>query len=293
MLRQKSSNGCHRSIGSHVCTFVHIRTDCRTIALEMNQHASSALEVITVLCPVSSRRGRFVTSLCTAIQETTISIESSQLASSVATASPSVLSGHRAEVVDLRSLALDASQMQPQNIPNERTVVESCLSCLTCLVCWSCWKDVFWALVGSGSDGFGRYVPPGSDIPVAQAAPQMHPRIEEQQHLLESPGKYPLGEFSRLEEHEDPKTLLYKAGVPRFPDIHKQVPRCLDPTSKKGSFQDLGEFCPTCLDPYTPENPKIVTKCGHHFHLGCIFSWLERSNTCPVCSRPMSFEEFE
>ena len=247
----------------------------------------------TVLYPVSSRRGRFVTSLCTATRKTTISIEFSQLASSVATASPSVLSGHRAEVVDLRSLALDASQMQPQHVPNERTVVDSCLSCLTCLVCWSCWKDVFWALVGSCSDGLGRYVPPGSDIPVAQAAPQMHPRIEEQRQLLESPGKYALGEFSQSAEDEDPKSLLYMAGVPHFPDIRKKDPHFLDSASKKGSQQDLEEFCPTCLDPYTEENPKITTRCGHHFHLSCIFAWLERSNTCPVCSRPMTFEEFE
>lgn len=51
------------------------------------------------------------------------------------------------------------------------------------------------------------------------------------------------------------------------------------------------DVCPTCLDPYTDENPAIVTRCNHRFHLACIFEWLERSKTCPVCSRKMEFEE--
>jgi len=34
-----------------------------------------------------------------------------------------------------------------------------------------------------------------------------------------------------------------------------------------------------------------VASCGHAFHLPCIYEWLERSRTCPVCSRAMDFEE--
>ncbi|CAN1826723.1 E3 ubiquitin-protein ligase At3g02290 [Linum perenne] len=52
------------------------------------------------------------------------------------------------------------------------------------------------------------------------------------------------------------------------------------------------EVCPTCLEviifpcvEYTPENPKIMTKCAHHFHLGCIYEWMERSDSCPVCGK--------
>ncbi|GMH27242.1 hypothetical protein Nepgr_029085 [Nepenthes gracilis] len=51
------------------------------------------------------------------------------------------------------------------------------------------------------------------------------------------------------------------------------------------------DVCPTCLEEYTPENPKIVTKCSHHFHLGCIYEWMERSENCPVCGKVMAFDE--
>ncbi|XP_072992249.1 E3 ubiquitin-protein ligase At3g02290-like [Typha latifolia] len=51
------------------------------------------------------------------------------------------------------------------------------------------------------------------------------------------------------------------------------------------------DVCPTCLDEYTPENPKIVAKCSHHFHLSCIYEWMERSDSCPICGKDMEFCE--
>ncbi|KAM5581130.1 E3 ubiquitin-protein ligase [Rosa sericea] len=51
------------------------------------------------------------------------------------------------------------------------------------------------------------------------------------------------------------------------------------------------DVCPTCLEEYTPENPKIMTKCSHHYHLGCIYEWMERSESCPVCGKVMAFDE--
>lgn len=51
------------------------------------------------------------------------------------------------------------------------------------------------------------------------------------------------------------------------------------------------DVCPTCLEDYTPENPKIITKCSHHFHLSCIYEWMERSDTCPMCGKEMEFCE--
>ncbi|XP_061977533.1 E3 ubiquitin-protein ligase At3g02290-like [Populus nigra] len=57
------------------------------------------------------------------------------------------------------------------------------------------------------------------------------------------------------------------------------------------SSSEEEDVCPTCLDEYTQENPKIMTKCSHHFHLGCIYEWMERSDSCPVCGMVMVFDE--
>ncbi|KAM3335021.1 hypothetical protein ACQJBY_029438 [Aegilops geniculata] len=54
---------------------------------------------------------------------------------------------------------------------------------------------------------------------------------------------------------------------------------------------DDEDVCPTCLEEYTPENPQIITKCSHHFHLSCIYEWMERSDTCPICGKEMEFCE--
>lgn len=36
------------------------------------------------------------------------------------------------------------------------------------------------------------------------------------------------------------------------------------------STTEQEDGCPTCFEDYTAENPKIITKCNHHFHLSCI-----------------------
>ncbi|KAL3622146.1 putative E3 ubiquitin-protein ligase rhb1a [Castilleja foliolosa] len=50
------------------------------------------------------------------------------------------------------------------------------------------------------------------------------------------------------------------------------------------------DACPTCLEEYEAENPKIMTKCNHHFHMSCILEWMERSDTCPICDQEMIYE---
>ncbi|KAE8732901.1 putative leucine-rich repeat receptor-like serine/threonine-protein kinase [Hibiscus syriacus] len=45
------------------------------------------------------------------------------------------------------------------------------------------------------------------------------------------------------------------------------------------------DVCPTCLEEYDPENPQIVLRCSHGYHLGCIYEWMERSANCPICDK--------
>ncbi|XP_057834683.1 E3 ubiquitin-protein ligase At3g02290 isoform X6 [Cryptomeria japonica] len=48
---------------------------------------------------------------------------------------------------------------------------------------------------------------------------------------------------------------------------------------------DEEDTCPTCLEGYDKDNPRIITKCDHHFHLACILEWMERSDNCPICDQ--------
>ncbi|KAI0510038.1 hypothetical protein KFK09_010638 [Dendrobium nobile] len=53
---------------------------------------------------------------------------------------------------------------------------------------------------------------------------------------------------------------------------------------------DEEDVCPICLEEYNAENPRIITKCKHHFHLSCILEWFERSNTCAICDKIMEVD---
>jgi hypothetical protein len=62
--------------------------------------------------------------------------------------------------------------------------------------------------------------------------------------------------------------------------------------NKSYELEDDSDSCPTCLEPFTVDNPRVVAKCGHQYHLPCIYEWLERSPTCPMCGKKMEYEEF-
>ncbi|XP_055817241.1 probable E3 ubiquitin-protein ligase RHB1A [Solanum dulcamara] len=72
---------------------------------------------------------------------------------------------------------------------------------------------------------------------------------------------------------------LKKTGI----DLVKANP----PIIKSAEEEDV---CPTCLEEYDSDNPRIVSKCNHHFHLSCILEWMERSRTCPICNQEMIYE---
>lgn len=46
--------------------------------------------------------------------------------------------------------------------------------------------------------------------------------------------------------------------------------------------------CVICLADYKEQELlRIMPKCGHTFHLGCIDLWLRKQSTCPVCRLPL------
>ncbi|KAL4353148.1 hypothetical protein GQ457_06G031930 [Hibiscus cannabinus] len=86
-------------------------------------------------------------------------------------------------------------------------------------------------------------------------------------------------EESHCRTHSSPLLLS-----PRKPEVTTLV------DSNKSAMEEE-DTCPICLEEYDEENPKLVTKCEHHFHLSCILEWMERSDTCPICDQEMIFDQ--
>jgi hypothetical protein len=50
---------------------------------------------------------------------------------------------------------------------------------------------------------------------------------------------------------------------------------------EKGNYEKPN--CCICLDEIELGNETLLLPCGHMFHSKCGFTWLEKSNTCPIC----------
>jgi len=53
---------------------------------------------------------------------------------------------------------------------------------------------------------------------------------------------------------------------------------------------DPDACCPTCMEAFDDGNPPAFTRCGHRFHLQCLYAWLERKQTCPLCDSAIELD---
>ncbi|XP_010545624.1 PREDICTED: probable E3 ubiquitin-protein ligase RHB1A isoform X2 [Tarenaya hassleriana] len=146
------------------------------------------------------------------------------------------------------------------------------------------------------------YTPPPPPLPfdVALGHPQTPGRAQE---IYADKRDGPVGTTNSHPAQETVDGVIL--GVPTsFPD--KDADCKLETDIDLGSMEDIDpkiskkmedaspteeeDCCPICLEEYDDENPKLLTKCEHHFHLACILEWMERSETCPVCDKEMVFD---
>ncbi|KAF5182404.1 hypothetical protein FRX31_028011 [Thalictrum thalictroides] len=62
----------------------------------------------------------------------------------------------------------------------------------------------------------------------------------------------------------------------------------LGPTMKKtligpAVFLDSVEVCAICIENMKKGDEARTLGCNHSFHTKCIFKWVERNTTCPMC----------
>ncbi|MBA0685918.1 hypothetical protein Goari_013555 [Gossypium aridum] len=90
--------------------------------------------------------------------------------------------------------------------------------------------------------------------------------------------------FEDLEESDSRTQSSSLLLSPRKPEVTNLI------ESKKSGAEEE-DACPICLEEYDAENPKLLTKCEHHFHLSCILEWMERSDTCPICDQVLPLSD--
>jgi Ring finger domain len=57
-------------------------------------------------------------------------------------------------------------------------------------------------------------------------------------------------------------------------------------------FQGDRDECPICFDGFDADNPRLVLRCSHAYHLQCVLQWGERSQSCPICGAHIRHEDF-
>ncbi|KAK7198951.1 Zinc finger C3HC4 type (RING finger) protein [Novymonas esmeraldas] len=82
----------------------------------------------------------------------------------------------------------------------------------------------------------------------------------------------------------------HEASCSNLSDCHNEESAVVDLET-----YDVGEYhltsCPICLEHFTLDNPAILLKCEHGFHLQCLESWRQRSSMCPMCFAPVVGDE--
>ncbi|KAM3336937.1 hypothetical protein P3S68_032637 [Capsicum galapagoense] len=57
---------------------------------------------------------------------------------------------------------------------------------------------------------------------------------------------------------------------------------------KNVSTFELEDICPVCLKNFEEESVVVITLCSHMFHRSCVFTWLSKNNSCPMCRESCS-----
>lgn len=136
-----------------------------------------------------------------------------------------------------------------------------------------------------------------ASIPNSRQEPNTPPPLAELTHAQSNTGmveSFAKNELMQPTDTSDNCDGLKDTEHKSVSDLVSNSPKVKEKLSKLENsiilVTDEEDACPTCLEEYDAENPRIITKCKHHFHLSCILEWFERSNTCAICDKIMEVD---
>lgn len=109
--------------------------------------------------------------------------------------------------------------------------------------------------------------------------------------------------WRELEEGEQPNHLLHMARFLLDFGFHDdnfsgQWPKLPPPAAKTVvdqlpdvTVESKNTSCPICLKSLSPGMMVKRMPCNHCFHSKCILTWLEKTNSCPVCRHELPTDD--
>jgi len=81
----------------------------------------------------------------------------------------------------------------------------------------------------------------------------------------------------------------------RIEDIVQQIPSLAPKVMKQDDLDKSGtnNGCSVCLADVAVGDKVRLLPCDHYFHVGCIDTWLEKSQACPLCRRALEIDQLK
>ncbi|GBP05480.1 E3 ubiquitin-protein ligase RNF181 [Eumeta japonica] len=109
--------------------------------------------------------------------------------------------------------------------------------------------------------------------------------------------------WTPLEDGQQPDHLLHMARFLIDIGLHEdnftgEWPRLPPPASKKAveelsdiTINTTGKQCPVCLKKFSNGEKVKLMPCEHSFHSTCILTWLNKTNSCPLCRHELPTDD--
>ena len=118
----------------------------------------------------------------------------------------------------------------------------------------------------------------------------------EEDYLLASPLREAKSSLlATLGSHDNIPTIALSEVVLPGSQLQRTMSLAMKNQGYTGESEE--DECVICMEGFDDTNPRMPTLCGcgankTYFHLPCLYHWIEQSQDCPSCRKPLAWQEF-